>query len=154
MKILKKNKPLTLISIIIILLIIGIGISTFYFFQSRSSQKTQNTTEPTAFPTQSPLEVIKIEEDIKNTIDSTVTDYLNKTYPEAENIELQTETIGRGYGIINTTFIVDGSQNQRKIYLKLTNSNWSVLEESEDQISCETVQALNDPTSILLSYCR
>ncbi|HRN70627.1 MAG TPA: hypothetical protein PLS49_05580 [Candidatus Woesebacteria bacterium] len=154
MKILRQKKPLIPLLIIIILLIVGVGISIWYFFQSATSHDSKNINGMVPTPTQNPLEILKIEENINNTIEEAVTNYIHKTYPDAEEVTLQTEIVGRGYGIINATFLINEAQTQRKIYLKETNSNWSVIEESEDQISCETVQALNDPKSILLSFCR
>ncbi len=148
----KQKKSILIILIVILILITSIIV--FYSFNSKNSQDSTSNSDSEVSPTQNPLEMLTTEETIQTTIDDTAKNYITKTYPEASETSLQTEIVGRGYGIINASFLLNGNQTQRKIYLKESNSSWSVIEESEGQISCETVKSLNDPKSMLLSFCK
>lgn len=148
----KQKRLIIVISIILFVLVIATVL--FYSFNSKDSQDATVTTDSSVSPTQNPIEMLKTEESIKTTIDETAKGHITQKYPEASELTLQTEIVGRGYGIINASFLLNGNQTQRKLYLKESNSNWSVIEESESQISCETVKGLNDPESLLLSFCK
>lgn len=148
-----KHKRL-IIAILILLFILITTTFIFYSLKSKDPQESTSNKDSLVSPTQTPLEMLTIEETIETTIDDTAKNYILKTYPEASELSFQTEIVGRGYGIINASFLLSGNETQRKLYLKESNSSWSVIEESEGQISCETVKSLNDPESMLLSFCK
>lgn len=154
-KYLNENKKIFIVITVLIVTIVALSIYLFIDSRTNSIPSTNDTTRSTSDEkTAAIVTIMKTETDITTSVQDVAREYISKTYSGAENIEPQVELVGRGVGIINATYQLNGESMSRKIYLHQNDNQWRIIYDGTGTIPCSIVSAEISEETFLSSYCE